>query len=171
MSSSGLPDDVELRPFAADSAAHLKQRSESFPTMPLDDLGTFRFIDQESHAWTAIRAHRGWTVLLHRDGAAAVGWHHEVNDMDKPTLPGIATTLWAAWDEAVRLHVERMGGSGRGRLRVLASAIFGASSDCYVDRAGSSCAPTENEVDSVAREIRRATGDPVALEPDEPDAA
>ena len=166
VSSSGLPDDVQRRPFAADLATHLEQRSQAFPPMPFDALGVFQFIDQESHEWTAMHSHRGWTVLLHRDGAAAVGWHHEVNAMDKPTLPGIQGTLRTAWEEAVRLHVERIGGSGRGRLRVLASALFGVDRDFYVDRTIELRAPADDEVESVAREIRRATGDPLALEPE-----
>lgn len=165
VSSTGLPADVEVRPFIEGTAKYLETVSQALPKLPYDARLAFRFINQETHAWTALHFHRGWTVMLDREGAAGVGWHHEVNESDRPSLAGIEVPLRQAWEQAVELHSGRIGGSGRGRLRVLAHGALGKGMNFHVDRAIELEAPTNDEVDGVAREIRRAVGDPTATEP------
>jgi hypothetical protein len=156
------PNDSRLRPFA-DGAGELLQcvadrlpRGQAGRTQPLG------FVNQESHAWTTLRADRSWTALLHRDGAAGVAFGCAAPDAPLDVLGGADGPLHIAWTAAVDLLVDALDGSGRGRLSVLVNGAlprFKHQPTFYVDRAIALVPPSVDEVASVFHEIERATAD------------
>lgn len=158
-SGTDIPDDAGLHPFGAGAAELLRQVTDRLPAGDAGRSQPLDFVSDESHAWTTLRADRSWTALLHRDGAAGVAYGCSAHERPVAALGGALSMAWAA---AVELLVDRVDGSGRGRLTVLVNGAlprFGRRPVFYVDRAIDLVPPSVADVESVVAEIELATAE------------
>jgi hypothetical protein len=165
VSCTESPDDAGPRPFLAGAGECLQRVAGGLPHGHVGRTQPLRFVNQEAHAWTALRVDRSWTALLHRDGAAGVAFGCPAREASIHALGGPDGALRVAWTAAVDLLVDPIEGSGCGRLSVLVNAglpRFKQQPMFYVDRAIDLVPPSVDEVESVVREIEFATADSVA---------
>lgn len=169
VTATGLPHDIEFRAFSEGATTAVRAAASELPGDMMDAAVPYFHVDQDTYGWGIMRFHRTWLVAVTRDGTAAgsFGWESlegSIQSLGTPSGP-----LSHLWSTSIDLLINQLGGTGRGRLRVLVDGSlprFGQGKQFHVDRAVDLRHPDEAEVESVVREIRRACGDGTALEID-----